>query len=161
MYASVGQRFDVSFLSLFSRKSQIPYLLVAAVATSLSLPLFVQSTSSCACVEPPPAVSAPSHHIIFCPREARMVEDPHYSINRKSPEANGRHTADRAQEETGTCVCRQLPRGGTSTMIDDRTSAGPRAWHPTYRIDHASPSGKKPVTGYSDYRCVSLCVGLY
>ena len=31
-------------------------------------------------------------------------------------------------------------------MIDDRTSAGPRAWHPTYRIDHASPSGKKPVT---------------
>ena len=31
-------------------------------------------------------------------------------------------------------------------MIDNRTSAGPRAWHPTYRIDHASPSGKKPVT---------------
>jgi hypothetical protein len=31
-------------------------------------------------------------------------------------------------------------------MIDDRTSAGPRAWHPTYRIDHVSPSRKKPVT---------------
>jgi hypothetical protein len=36
-------------------------------------------------------------------------------------------------------------------MIDDRTSAGPRAWHPTYRIDHASPSGKKPVTVASLY----------
>jgi hypothetical protein len=28
-------------------------------------------------------------------------------------------------------------------MIDNRTSAGPRAWHPTYRIEHVSPSGKK------------------
>ena len=25
----------------------------------------------------------------------------------------------------------------TLTMIDDRTSAGPREWHPTYRIEHA------------------------
>ena len=52
----------------------------------------------------------------------------------------------RAAARDGACVCRQLPRGEASTMIDDRTSAGPRAWHPTYRIDHVSPSGKKPVT---------------
>ena len=53
----------------------------------------------------------------------------------------------RLQEVCNDRVCVGSSLGGrASTMIDDRTSARPRAWYPTYRIDHASPSGKKPVT---------------